>query len=618
MGIIKRSVIGTCIVCAGLGILQLEPAVVRDLRAGDFHVGAVRVSLWSAAQAQATDRLALDNVSFKSGPTTYEAKQVFISNLSSSRADIDALLSKGSTEPAAERLSRVSAASVMVPELIVTVQIGGASQTITYRNVGFKNVSQGKIAEVSIEATEGVVTEATGKTTFGYGRSTVSDLDLPALARLYEAKAGPVPDPLSKIHGPFSLENLRMSEPDGATFAAARISGRDFMARTIKESWTGATTLFAQLSAKDELSDEDQGRLLSTLGDFIGAFDVGYIEATGITTKLAVAEKKVSKVLDVKIDRMAYTAAIESAPSDIRVEGLEIHEPDARISIASTSLTGFSLRPTIEGLKALEGKSFDDLDTSTLRGLIPTIGTFRQTGSAIDVRESKVDGEQRNAIKGTTREFEFTADKPLNGAPTNIRLSWQNMTIALPAGSDESWVKEIRALGYEALDTSLVLAAHWNEATNEIAVTEISIEGKELGRVMLDSAVGNVTRDAFSADHGTAAAALLSARPKSVRLHIDDSALLGRILDRTAKQEKTSPQKQRDVYAEGATLMTLGMLGGSPAAKQIAREVAAFIRGADKLTIEARTKNPAGLTVLELLAVKDLTKILEKIDVKVQ
>jgi hypothetical protein len=64
--------------------------------------------------------------------------------------------------------------------------------------------------------------------------------------------------------------------------------------------------------------------------------------------------------------------------------------------------------------------------------------------------------------------------------------------------------------------------------------------------------------------------------------------------------------------------MTLGMLGGSPAAKQIAREVAAFIRGADKLTIEARTKNPAGLTVLELLAVKDLTKILEKIDVKVQ
>ncbi|MFL5134213.1 MAG: hypothetical protein ACJ8C6_06635, partial [Microvirga sp.] len=75
---------------AGSAALQLEPAVLRDLRVdyGSLRitVGAVRAPLWSAAFAQSAESFSLDNVSFTFGSTTYEAKRIDFAGIASSRA----------------------------------------------------------------------------------------------------------------------------------------------------------------------------------------------------------------------------------------------------------------------------------------------------------------------------------------------------------------------------------------------------------------------------------------------------------------------------------------------------------------------------------------------------
>ena len=48
----------------------------------------------------------------------------------------------------------------------------------------------------------------------------------------------------------------------------------------------------------------------------------------------------------------------------MRAEGIDITDEDTRAKIGTISLTGFSLAPTLEGLKALEGKSEEEFTAS--------------------------------------------------------------------------------------------------------------------------------------------------------------------------------------------------------------------------------------------------------------
>jgi hypothetical protein len=115
MGLIRRrsAVLLTATILAGAAF-TIEPAVMRDLTVnaagGRLSVGAVRTSLIGAALAQ-SDTVTLDNVVLTLGPVTYKAKRVEFTGVTSSRADIEALFDKASTEPSRRSGMRFSGAS---------------------------------------------------------------------------------------------------------------------------------------------------------------------------------------------------------------------------------------------------------------------------------------------------------------------------------------------------------------------------------------------------------------------------------------------------------------------------------------------------------------------------
>jgi hypothetical protein len=583
MGLRYRAGICALALFAGSAALQFEPAVLRDLVVDNgthrIAVGAVKIPLWSAAFAQSADSFSLDNVSFTFGSTTYEAKRIEFSGISSSRAEIDALFSSTSSEPMESRLRRITVKQITIPEARVKQTFGQDVQTTTYRNTTLTDIAQGRIASAVIEATGAETKRAKGSLLVSNGRVAMSDLDLPALARVYEAKSDSASAPFMKIYGAFSIENVEFTDTEtNVTAKIARLGGHDFMGRQTKDSWNGTFGLFTELADRQDLSSEDQARLFPALADFIDSFQIGSVEA-----------------------------------SAMRWEGFEFSDKDNRVKLDGLSLTGFSFRQTLDGLRTLQGKSFDDVDPATVRSLVPTLGTLRLQGVSIDGITN--DEGKKVKVQAGLKGFELTADKPVNAIPTNFRIGLQNLTMALPSSSTDDAVKELVALGYKDIDVSLLAAATWNEAASEIAVSEVSFQGQEMGNITLTGRIGNVGRDLFNADTAIATVALVGAKAKALDLTVENKGLFERYLSKSAKEQKTTPESLRRTYAAAAAFVVPAMIGSSEQAQTLSQAIARFIAKPGKLSVNATPKDPSGLGIAEAVVLPEPKAILEKLNV---
>jgi hypothetical protein len=596
---------------AGTAAMRFEPVVLRDLIADNgtqqLSIGAVRTSLWSAAFAQTADSFTLDDVRFTWGGAIYEARQVSFGGASVARRDIESLFSS-TAEPLADKLARIDVKQVTIPELKVSQTLGQESQTALYRNVSLNDVVRGKIASLTIETTAVEETGGKGNTLISYGRTALSDFDAPAFAKLYDTKDSSAP--LARIYSAFSIEKIDMMDGAG-TYSAqiARLSGRDIMARPTKDSWNGTIAAINELARKEAASPEEQTRLMHIVADLLGAFDAGLVEATGITFKGDGKENKGTG----SIARIAYTGATGSQASEMRAEGIDVTDTDVRVKIGTVSLSGFSLAPTLEGLKALDSKSLTELDSAALRSLVPTLGTLRITDMDLDAPAAEDKPDERVRIAWGL--MEVTADKPVNGIPTNIRFEQRNLSTTLPDSSDDELVQQLRALGYQSIDGSFVVAATWNESTHEIAVKELSMDGKDMGTVRLTGLIGNVTPDLFSPDEATASAALIGAKAKAANIVVENRGLVERYLEKTAKEEGTTPEALQKLYAGATPLIMSSMIGNSEQSRMLGQAIARFIEKPGKLTIDAQPKNPSGFGLMDVMLASDPKVALEKLKI---
>ncbi|WP_414471460.1 hypothetical protein [Microvirga sp. M2] len=612
MTILHRSGVCALALMAGTAAMRFEPAVLRDLVAGggshEVSIGAVRTSLWSAAFAQTLDSFTLENVRFSWGGADYEAKQMTFTGVSVPRSDIESLFSAGSG-PLADKLARINAKKVSIPELRITQKLGQDTQISLHRNVSLNDIVQGRIASAMVEASAIEGTDKQGKSLISYGRISVSDVDMPAFVKLYDTKGAS--GPLTKIYGAFSIEKIDMADAGGDYhIQVARIGGRDIMARPTQDSWNGTLAAIDELAQKDETTPEERTRLMHIAADLLSAFDAGLVEATGITFK---GDGKDNKGTG-SIARLAYTGAAGQQPSEMRMEGIDVGDADGRVKVGAISLSGFSLAPTIEALKSLDSQSLTDLDSAALRSLVPTLGTLRMTDLDIDASSEDGDkpGERIRVVLGL---MELTADKPVNGIPTNIRFEQRNVSTTLPEDSDDELVQQLQALGYKSVDGSLVIAASWNEAAKEIAITELSMDGKDMGSLRMTGLMGNVSPDLFSTDGATASAALIGVKAKAARVTIENKGLFERYLANAAKEEGASPEALRKLYAGATPLVLSSMIGNSEQAQSLGKAIARFIEKPGRLTIDAEPKNPSGFGVMDVVLTSDPKALMNKLKI---
>jgi hypothetical protein len=616
MGLIRRrsAVLLTATILAGAAF-TVEPAVMRDLTVdavgGRLSVGAVRTSLIGAALAQ-SDAVALDDVVLTLGPMTYKAKRIEFTGVTSSRADIDALFDKASTEPLAARLARISAKQITVPELVSEQAVGKEVQRGVQKNLVATDIRNGRIAQILIESGTADGGNDKARSRITQGRTTVTDIDAAGMARVWVERGAPNA-PMTKLYSAFGVEDVRASitGTGGGEFRIARIAGRDFYGRPTEDSWAGAISLAAELGGMENPSEKDGNRLMAAMADMLGAFDIAQAEING----MEIRGKNGPKEGTGRIARMAYTGAVNGQTPDARIEGFEVASPDGTARIATIAFTGFSFENTFKGLKSFQGKDMKNLDPAELRKLVPTIGTVRFSGFDFDLPNEADKGPKPERIKFTLKNLELTADKPVDGIPSNLRLSLQNLAFPVPPNTKEEGLKDIAALGYKTLDVSFTAAASWNEPGNELVVREVSTKIEDMGLVSLRGVLGSVTKDVFSTDSAIAMVALVGATAKNVDLTVENGGLFDRYLAQESKKQKKTPEALRREFGTMAAVGIPALLGSSQQAKSIGQAVGRFIAKPSRLVISAKAKNGTGLGFADVMSLGEPAEILSLVDV---
>lgn len=578
----------------------------QRLQIGTLRAGAGLIGI---AFAQSAETVTLENVTLDLGYVSYKAPRIEFSGVSLSRAELAGFFDLTVTEPLAPRLARLSAKEIVAPEVVVEQK--GANRSVTrYRNVVARDVVQGRMGSLTADGAAMEVVVPDGKTTGALGRITARDLDLTEAARLYTTKAGAAPPEMKRIYGVFSMENLLVTGPKGVEMRIARIAGRDFMARPTRDSWAETVKAMGTTDTSDKASPAEKARAMNVMVDLFGAFQVGSMEATGFDFRDPSGKDKANG----RIARMAYTGAATGQMAEARMEGLDFDGDDGRVRIANLSFTGFSFESTLEGLRSMAGNPIEKLDPAEARKLMPTIGTMRFSGLDVDVPDPETK-EKGPKLRFAVREIEVTADKPLNGVPTNLRLGVDGVSFSVPPGAKQDGLRELAEIGYTRVDLSGLVAASWNEAGNELVVREVSVRGGDMGGVTLRGTVGNVTKDVFSPDTTVALVSLIGATAKTVDITVENKGLFEKLLTQQAVQQKKSADDLRREYGMAAAVGVPALLGNTGSAKALGQALARFITKPGRLAISAKAKDRAGLGLADFATISEPATILEKLEV---
>ncbi|WP_349367407.1 hypothetical protein [Salinarimonas sp.] len=573
---------------------------------GGVRVEAVRLESGLFAAAFAQSEITLENVTIDAGPSVYRLPSLTFSGANLSRDELLGVLRGKGGGAWHESLARISADSITAPELVVEQTMDGADGTITYLDIAAEGVENGRIASLVVGSAE-IAAEADDQDVDGtVGEMRVTDFDLPFAVRWYVDAAPEGGDnPFRTVYDSFSVSDMAFGDAE-ATVRIASISGDGVSARLMQTPFAELMPEMQAMSEGDEPTDAETRRIMGMMADMLGAMELGSIAMEDITFTI-------TELGDEPAFGIARIA-IGEAEGGLRMDEVFVDTPEAQVAIAAITSSGFDTTPMIEGFRKIAENPDLEMDAATARALMPTIGTWRLEGLDAAVTP---EGESE-PIAVALGAFEMTADEPVNGTPSNIRVGFDNLAFAIPKKSEEDAAVQLLALGYGDLDLSGVFAARWNQETEEVVIEEVSISGVEMGRFALSGAFGGIGPEAFAGDETAMMMAWLGATAKSMQISVSDEGFAERVLAFQADEQGVPAEDLRAQAAMMSRAMLPAMLGGTAEARALGDALAAFVEAPGELDVKVTSTDPAGIPVMEFTAVENPMEFLPRISIEAE
>ncbi|HJE23879.1 MAG TPA: hypothetical protein K8W01_09500 [Methylorubrum populi] len=585
--------------------------------------------------ANAVQDLVLDNLTLAFGDTVFSAPKVTVSGTRLSRDDLLAIFKADAKEPWPTRLQRLDAGSLTMPELRVERRDGERRQVVTYRDVAARSIRAGRINELTAAGATLSVEGAPQAGSGSYGRIRAEEVDLTALSRLY-TEAGDASGGFQRLYASLLVEAIAFIDDRGTTVSIARLTGRDLAGRRTPTTWSGAVEA---LSAAD-LGDDDpakRARVAGLLADLAESVSVGGLEATDLTVK----EVKGEDPFSFSIGRIAYAGSAEAglALSEIGFGAKEVQGKIGRLS-----LTGFSLTPTIAALRRLAqaplpantvpekgAAPVPDAQEAELRRLTPIIGTLALSDLGLDLAQKPVPAPVASAdplkaqkpapaalpptLHVGLRGGQMSFGPPKDGVPTESRLALTGLTLPSTAVESVPGLGSLALYGYRDLDLDVVADTAWNEDTRELSFKELSLSGKDMGRLHLNALLGGIGPEVFDPDAAVSGFAMLSATAKALDLTLENGGLFERFIDAQAKVLSLKPDELRKEYVTASVIGVPVILGNSAAAKAIGAAMGKFVAKPGTLSISAKAKSGEGLGMVDVSTAPTPAAVLDKLEV---
>ena len=592
---------------------------VEGLRAGGLSVGRLAFSAPGiialpgfTAPAFALDGSAVaENVVIDAGYMKYVAKRIEAAGTSLSNGDLAAILDPNSAAPMVERLERLTAASITIPEITGGTELAGMVQKITYRDIRMVNVTKGNIGALSsaggtVEANDPKGISMTGS----YGTITGKNIDMTGIARIMSVARTDDAEPLKVLYENMTIDNYVIKvdpqiEIEIGTMAISNIKGR-----ATKTPLMSLLPVFTDKAAMANPTPELGVKLGLFAVDMLGSLDFGQMEVRDISVKLPPD----ASVKVFKINRFGMSGFAQGRLGEYVIEGVNFDAKDGSMKMAQFALRGFNFKNILDSMQAALADGPKGIEMIDPKTLIPSLEQIVFSGIDMDVPDKTNKGNSANGarIKLSLGKAEYNASNFLKGIPTTASLGFEHFIMDI-AGSKDPNFKDVLAMGYKQLDVSSRLDLAWNEAAQTLALRQWSGGVTGMGAIALKGTFGNVTKDLFSADQNLTTAALLGTVIKDADLKIENTGIFEKALAVQAKEQKKPADQLRKELIAAASVMLPAMLDNAPAAKTLGNALAKF--AAQPKTLHITAKAPAGLGLSDMANISNPAEILKKMDV---
>jgi hypothetical protein len=282
---------------------------------------------------------------------------------------------------------------------------------------------------------------------------------------------------------------------------------------------------------------------------------------------------------------------------------------------ANVSMTGVS----ISGLRLPPPDSTDPMDSVMLydKAAIGEVSVKRDGAQVFDLANFHVD-----------------ITRPEGGNPLKFDGGAESFTADLSSVDDPKTKAAIKALGYETLEGSFVMAGSWAPQTGAASLDTYKLTVKDAGTLDISFKMNGYTPEFIRSLHAirkkiaeapedqktAQSMALLGLLQQlsfgGATIRFDDDSLTGKVMDHVAQQEG---MQKSDVANQAKAMLpfVLAKLNNPDLTAQVTKAVSAFLDDPKNLAIVAAPPNPVPLAVIAAGAMSAPQQLTETLGVKV-
>ena len=433
---------------------------------------------------------------------------------------------------------------------------------------------------------------------------TVKGADLRQIVHVVADARADDKEPAKPIEDEASVESAVFVAPEAKLeIRLGRLTASNVKARAFLDP---LPRLFERLPAAGAASSpEEAAGVALAVVDALGAVEIGALEVRDVA--LAGVAMPIDKPYAVKFGRASLTKFAGSVAGDGAIDDFSITAADGGVLKARRfAVRGFDPRPMIQNAERPIPR-FDRVELIDFEGDLPDAKTS-------DSSRVKFKAARASADCADYRE----------GLPAKISARLDHLAVDLAARGETPVTAQFLALGYRDLDLSLALDAEWREKEQELVLTTLRLESKDMGALSLAATLGGVSGAVFSTNAVVSKAGALAASVKRVEASVEGGGLIARLLAAQAKAEGATIDKLRADYARDLEAAVSALLGDGEKGRLIGAALArhvldgnvadANVRGAKPLRIALTA--PGGVNALDLLAKKP-AEILEGMQIDI-
>lgn len=191
----------------------------------------------------------------------------------------------------------------------------------------------------------------------------------------------------------------------------------------------------------------------------------------------------------------------------------------------------------------------------------------------------------------------FEASDYRDGYPHAVRLAIEGIEVdpsQAPEGDETA--EQLKALGYDTLSLSVLGSGRWDEASGDLVIEELTIEGDEMGALTISGELGGFTADLVAKlDQPNPPPELMEQITiSSATVTFEDESLTGRVLDTQASEMGTD----RATFVEQITAampLMLTMLQNPSFQDEVAGAVTTFLKDPQTITVSVEPSSPVSI-----------------------